>query len=106
PLIPAIVTAVLMPVLVFAPLSAAAAALAFAGLLNGCYEIQKTTLERPPPDGANLTGLVLGLVTGFALIFAIALPLLHECRKQPTFQQAWAPKIAAVLALGALVLAF
>jgi hypothetical protein len=84
----------------------AAPALAFAGLLNGCLEVQQTTLERPPPDGANLTGLVLGLLAGYALIFAVALPILHECRKQPGFQRNWAPKIAVALGLAALALAF
>ena len=82
-----------------------ASTVALAGLLNGCLEVQQTTLERPPPDGANLTGLVLGLIAGFALIFAIALPLLHECRKYPGFQRNWAPKIAVGLAVGAVVLA-
>ena len=85
------------------PLSGAAVALA--GLLNGCLDIQQTSLERPPPDGANLTGLVLGLIAGFALIFAVALPLLHECRKTPGFQRHWAPKIAAALAFVAIALA-
>jgi hypothetical protein len=83
-----------------------ASTVAFAGLLNGCLEVQVTNLERPPPDGSDLTGLVLGLIAGFALIFAIALPLLHECRKQPGFQQNWAPKIAEVLAVLGLVLPF
>jgi hypothetical protein len=81
-----------------------ASAVALAGVLNGCLEVQRTTLERPPPDGANLTGLVLGLIASFALIFAIALPLLHECRKQPGFQRSWSPRIAEGLALAAVVL--
>jgi hypothetical protein len=108
PIIPALLTAVIAAWCVWKspPFAAVAALLALAGLLNGCFEIQKTTLERPPPDGPNLTGLVLGLIAGFALIFAVALPLLHECRKQPAFQPSWAPKIAGVLALGALILAF
>jgi hypothetical protein len=108
PAIPALVMAAIAALGVLRPprVPVLAAALAVAGLLNGCLEIQRTTLERPPPTGANLTGLVLGLLAGFALIFAVALPILHECRKQPGFQRAWAPKIAAALALGALVLAF
>ena len=107
PLVIALVTAAIAALGIWiAPrLAVFASALAFAGLLNGCLEVQQTTLERPPPDGANLTGLVLGLIAGFALIFAIALPLLHECRKQPGFQRSWAPKIAAALAIGAVVLA-
>jgi hypothetical protein len=108
PLITALVTAGIAALGIWlAPsLPVFASAVALAGLLNGCLEIQVTTLERPPPDGANLTGLMLGLIAGFALIFAIALPLLHECRKQPGFQRNWAPKIAVGLGLGAVVLAF
>lgn len=108
PVVPALVTAAIAALCNCSktrlPLSGAAVAIA--GLLNGCLDIQQTTLERPAPDGLNLTGLVLGLITGFALIFAIALPLLHECRKVPGFQRAWAPKIAGALAVGALALAF
>ena len=108
PLVTALVTAAIAALGIgLAPSFAIfASAVALAGLLNGCLEVQQTTLERPPPDGANLTGLVLGLIAGFALIFAIALPLLHECRKQPGFQRNWAPKIAATLALGAMALSF
>jgi len=107
PLIPALLTAAIaaLGLLARPSLAVLAPALACAGLLNGCYEVQKTTLERPPPIGPNLTGLSLGLIAGFALIFAIALPILYECRKHPHFQHAWAPKIAAALALTALALA-
>jgi hypothetical protein len=106
--VPALATALLGTALVRWPLSlpATAAALALAGLLNACHEIQQTALERPPPTGANLAGLVLGLVTGFALVFAAGLPIVAECRKIPGFQQAWAPKLALVLAWAALLLAF
>jgi hypothetical protein len=108
PLIPALVTAAIaaLSVLAAPPFATIASGVAIAGLLNGCLEIQRTTLERPPPSGANLTGLVLGLLAGFALIFAVALPILHECRKYPGFQRTWTPKIAAAIALLALVLAF
>ena len=108
PVVPALVTAVIAALCIWKSphLALIAAASALAGLINGCLDIQQTTLERPTPDGSNLTGLVLGLIAGFALIFAIALPLLHECRKTPDFQRAWAPKIAGALAVGALVLAF
>lgn len=75
-----------------------------ASLLNGCYDIQQTSLERPASDSANLTGLSLGFVAGFALIFAIGMPLVAECRKYPGFQQGWAPKICWGLAALALIL--
>jgi hypothetical protein len=108
PLVIALVTAAIAALGIWLAPSFAifASAAALAGVLNGCLEVQQTTLERPPPDGANLTGLVLGLIAGFALIFAIALPLLHECRKQPGFQRNWAPKIAGGLAFLGLVLSF
>ena len=107
PLVTALVTAAIaaLGIWITPSLPVFASAVALAGLLNGCLEVQLTTLERPPPDGANLTGLVLGLIAGFALIFAIALPLLHECRRQPGFQRNWAPRIAGALAVLAVVLA-
>jgi len=107
PLIPALLTAAIAALCAWTspPFAIIVATLALAGLLNGCLEIQRTTLERPPPNGPNLAGLTLGLITGFALIFAIALPLLHECRKTPDFQRAWAPRIAGALAVCAVILA-
>jgi hypothetical protein len=106
PLVTALVTVAITALGIWAAprLAAFASALAFAGLLNGCLEVQVTSLERPPPNGGNLTGLVLGLIAGFALIFAVALPLLHECRKYPGFQRNWAPKMAGALAVLAVVL--
>ena len=108
PFIPALLTAAIAALCARSkpPFAALLVALAIAGLLNGCLDIQQTSIERPPPTGENLAGLCLGLIAGFALIFAISLPLIAECRKYPGFQHTWAPKIAAALAVGAMVLAF
>jgi hypothetical protein len=81
-----------------------AIAVGAAGLLNGCFDVQQTSLERPAPDISNLIGLCLGFVAGLALVFAIGFPIVSECRKYPGFQRAWAPKICWALALLALVL--
>jgi hypothetical protein len=105
PIIPALVTAAIALICArwIPPFAGMIAILVVAALLNGCFEVQQTTLERPPPTPGNLTGLLLGLVASFALIFAAGLPIITECRKYPGFQRAWVPKICLGLALLALV---
>jgi len=78
--------------------------IAGASLLNGCFDIQQTSMERPASDPVNLAGLSLGFVAGLALVFAIGLALVAECRKYPGFQKAWAPKICWGLAALAMIL--
>ena len=81
-----------------------AVSIAGASLLNGCFDIQQTSLERPAADPANLAGLNLGFIAGLALVFGIGLALVSECRKYPGFHTSWAPKICWGLAALALVL--
>jgi hypothetical protein len=80
--------------------------LAGVGLLNGCFDIQQSSLERPGADVANLIGAGLGFATGLALIFAIGILLAAECRKFPGFDHDWKPIICWALAVLALILAF
>lgn len=106
PVVPALVTAAIGVLLLRGrpAFPRAAVVLVVAGILHGCVEIQQTALERPPPTGANLAGLCLGLVAGFALVFAVTVPITLECRKFPGFTQTWAPRICGALAVAALVL--
>ncbi len=83
-----------------------AGGLAAAGILDACYDIQQTTLERPAPTPGNLLGFALGFVASLALIFLIGIPLVGECRRQPGFTTKWAPKICWGLAALALILPF
>ncbi len=106
PVVPALATVAicllcLRPSLKFAILATAIGA---AGLLNGCFDIQQTSIERPPSDVSNLIGLGAGFVAGLALIFAIGLPIVTECRKVPGFQRHWSPKIGGAIAALALIL--
>jgi hypothetical protein len=79
-------------------------AVAGVGVINGCFDIQQTSLERPFPSLANFFGLCLGFTAGLALILAIAVPIVLECRKARDFQAGWVPKICWAVALLALVL--
>ncbi len=76
------------------------------GLLNSCFDIQQTSLERPAADVVNLIGAGVGFVVGLALIFIISYLLIAECRKFPGFDRDWKPKIVWSLAALALILSF
>jgi hypothetical protein len=91
----------LRPSLAFKSLAWSVAA---AGLLNGCCDVQQSSLERPAPVVPNLIGLGLGFALGLALIFLLTLILVTECRKLPGFDRDWTPKIVWALALFALIL--
>jgi hypothetical protein len=82
------------------------AALAVAGLLNGCFDIQQTNLERPDADVLNLIGESLGFAAGLGLVFVIGYLLVAECRKFPGFNRDWKPKICWIFAILALALSF
>ena len=105
-ILPGIVTALLCGLCLRRPpsLTGLGAALTVSSLLDGCYDIQQTPLERPEAAVTNLLGLCLGFVSGLALIFAVGYPLVSECRKYPGFQRGWAPKIGWALAAAALIL--
>jgi hypothetical protein len=106
PIVPALATVAICLLCLRPPLNFAllATAVAAAGLLNGCFDIQQTSLERPASDVSNLIGLGVGFVTGLALIFAIGHPIVTECRKVPGFQRDWAPKMCWAIAAFALIL--
>ena len=108
PIVPGLVTAALCALCLRRSLKFAilAIALAAAGLLNGCFDIQQTSLERPEADVANLVGESLGFVTSLGLIFTIDYFLVAECRKFPGFDGEWKPKICWALAILALILSF
>ncbi len=74
------------------------------GVLNGGFDIQQTSLERPFLSFANFAGLCAGFVVGLGLVFAIGFPIVAECRKAQDFQSAWAPKICWAAGGLALVL--
>lgn len=108
PIVPAICTAAMCVfcVRMRAGFPLLASLVAGVGFLNGCYDVQQTSVERPAAEVVNLIGLSAGFVASLALIFTIAYVLIVECRKFPGFDRDWKPKICWALAALALVLAF
>ncbi len=83
-----------------------AVVVAVVGLLNGCFDIQQTSLERPEADITNLLGAGIGFIISLGMVFAIGYFLVTECRKIPGFDRDWRPKMCVAFALIALIVSF
>ncbi len=80
------------------------AAVIAAALLNAAYDLQQ--VRWTPEDRAFpcLVALELGFTCGLALASLVWAVLGTECRRMPEYSAHWAPKIAVVIAVAALLL--